>query len=190
MTNALNYFFNQYLSELYIHYMLEQSISSPKIIHYTSYLRQLESFTPKRKPLYPITTQEQLTLISVFFGFSKSRLRDIFGVSRQCIYNWFYNTDEPDNNHYEKIKRLADIAYEIDPEPSQQIFHVYENDIIDGYEKSLFDYLRDDDFDKDIVFKLSRTLYEMSKERWKRIDAIPKAKHRQNDTSTLISDFV
>ena len=176
MTNALNYFFNQWFSELYIHYMLEQTISSPKIIHYPSYLRQLESFTPKRKPHYPITTQEQLTLISALFSFSKSKLGDIFGVSRQCIYNWF-NNDVPDEKHYEKIKRLTDIAFEIDPEPSQQIFHVYTKDIINGYHKSLFDYLLDDDFNYNTVLKLSKTLYEMSKERWKRIDAMPKAKY-------------
>jgi len=189
MTNALNYFFNQWFSELYIHHMLEQTISSPQFIHYPSDPRQLESFTLNKKPLYPITTQEQLTLISAFFGFSKSKLGDIFGVSRQCIYNWLNDSDDPDDKHYEKIKRLTDIAFEIDPEPSQRIFHVYENDIIDGYDKSLLDYLRDDDFDKDTVLKLSRTLCEMSKERWKRIDAMPKAKHWQNDPSTYVSDI-
>jgi len=149
----------------------------PKKPH-TSDLLQSKSITSKRKPPYPTNTQEQLTLITAFFGFSKTMLGEIFGVSRQCIYNWFNNNDI-NEKYCEKIKGLADIVFDIDPEPSQQIFHVYINDIIEGYDKSLFDYLCDDDFDKNIVLKLSRTLYELSKERWKRIDTIPKAKHRE-----------
>jgi len=118
----------------------------------------------------------QLMLISAFFGFSKSRLGELFGVIRQSIYNWFDNI-EPDNEHYEKIQRLADVVLEVDPAPSQPIFHVYVNSIMEGYSKSFFDYLLEDEFNKDTVVRLSKTIYEMSKERWERIDATPKAKY-------------
>jgi hypothetical protein len=123
-------------------------------------------------------------LISAFFGFSKSKLGIIFNVSRQSIYNWFNNA-EVAGEHYDKIKRLADVAFEIDPKPSQQIFHIYANDAMEGYKKSLFDYLCDNDFDHDTIVKLSKTVYEMSKERWKRIDAMPKAQYSQNDLLML-----
>ena len=133
-----------------------------------------------KKINHPITTKEQLLLIFAFFGFSKSKLGEIFGVTRQSIYNWF-NGDEVADNHYEKIKRLAGIVSDIEPEPAQQIFHVYANEVMEGYDKSLFNYLLDDDFDRETVLRLSKTVYRMSKERWKRIDAMPKAKYYQND---------
>ena len=144
----------------------------------------LPSAYAKKKPERPITSREQLMLISTFFGFPKSKLGEIFGVTRQSIYNWFDGA-EPDNEHYKKIKRLADVAFKVEPQPSQPIFHIYTNEVINGYDKSLFDYLLDDDFDKNVVTRLSRTLYKMSKERWKRIDAMPKAKYGQNDQSIL-----
>jgi len=180
MTNALNYGVEKRIPELFLYQMLKQTVSSPESIHNLLNVWHIKEYLlsaqAKVKPRPPLTTREQLMLISAFFGFSKSKFGEIFGVSRQCIYNWF-NDAEPVNEHYEKIKRLADIAFEVDPEPSQQIFHVYANDVMEGYNKSLIGYLLGDDFDKDTVVKLSKTIYEMSKERWKRINSIAKAKY-------------
>jgi transcriptional regulator with XRE-family HTH domain len=182
MTNALNYGVEK-IPEIFLYQMIKQTVSSPGFINEAAHLSllirnqlALNSPLPSKKHNDFITTRERLMLISAFFGFSKSRLGEIFGVTRQSIYNWFDNI-EPDIEHYEKIQRLADVVLEVDPAPSQSIFHVYLKDIIKGYSKSLFDYLLDDDFNKDTVIRLSKTLYEMSKERWKRIDAIPKAKY-------------
>ena len=170
-------------------FLYQKNLQDENVPSYPIYLNLYETqYLPfayaKEKPNRLVTTREQLMLISAFFGFSKSKLGEIFGVSRQCIYDWLDGT-EPVNDHYRKIKRLADVAFEVDPQPSQPIFHVYANEAREGYDKSLFDYLLDDDFDTDTVVKLSRTLYEMSKERWKRIDAMPKAKYGQNDPTIL-----
>jgi len=186
MTNALNYGVEKFIPEIFFYQMIKQTVSSPGLIttlyneaaHLSLLIRnqQALNFLPSKKPNNFITTREQLMLISAFFGFSKSSLGEIFGVTRQSIYNWFDNI-EPDNEHYKKIQRMADVVLEVDPAPSQPVFHVYLNDIIEGYSKSLFDYLLEDEFNKDTVVRLSKTIYEMSKERWERIDAIPKAKY-------------
>jgi len=187
MTNALTYGVEKVIPEILFYQMIKQTVSSPGLIatlynheaaHLSSLIRNQQALNslPSKKPNNFITTREQLMLISAFFGFSKSRLGDILGVTRQSIYNWFDNS-EPVNEHYQKIQRLADVVLEIDPAPSQPIFHVYVYDIMEGYSKSLFDYLLDNDFNKDTVVRLSRTIYEMSKERWERINAIPKAKY-------------
>jgi len=191
MTNSLNHEAENFFSELLIYQMLNRTISSPRtffafqneaVALYPLFnsLQNLSSAYVKKKTSKPITTMEQLMLISAFFGFSKSKLGELLGVTRQSIYNWF-NNSEVDSEHSKKIKCLADIAFEVDPKPSQHIFHVYANEVIEGYEKSLFHYLRDDDINKDKVIALSRTIYEMSKERWKRIEAIPKAQYRLSD---------
>ena len=175
MTNASMYRFEGLFPEQFLYQNPKQTVSGPGVVFIPQdFGRFLPTHIKKKQPPPPVTTREQLMLISAFFGFSKSKLGEIFGVSRQSIYNWFDNS-EVAVEHYEKIKRLADIAFEVDPQPSQQIFHVYANTMMDGYDKSLFDYLRDNDFDKDKVIKLSKTVYEMSRERWKRIDAMPKA---------------
>jgi len=187
MTNAQNYGVEKIIPEMFLYQMIKQTVSSPRLIttlyHEAAHLsllirnqQALKSLPIIKKPNNFITTREQLMLISAFFGFSKSRLGEIFGVTRQSIYNWFDNI-EPDNEHYKKIHRLVDVVLEVDPAPSQPIFHVYANSIMEGYSKSLFDYLLDDDFNKDTVVRLSKTIYEMSKERWERIDATPKAKY-------------
>ena len=195
MTNAQNYGNERTLSELLYYQMINRAVSSPGFISYmydqgvpSSLLirnQQNSQILPSVhvliRPDRPVTTREQLMLISAFFGFSKSELGKLFGVARQSIYNWF-NNSEVASEHSKKIKCLADIAFEVDPKPTQQIFHVYANEVIKGHYKSLFNYLLDDDIDKDTVIPLSRTIYEMSKERWKRIDAIPKAQSRNKDT--------
>jgi hypothetical protein len=124
--------------------------------------KPLEIVLVEEKPVRPITSQERLVLISAFFGFSRSNLSEIFGVTRQVLHNWF-NGEETEQKHYEKIKLLADIAFEIAPNPSHRISQVYINKIIPGYDKSLLEYLLDDSFNKETVINLSRKIYEMSK---------------------------
>ena len=194
MTNALKYRNEKSFSEDLVYQMARTTFSSPipsfviyngTIISYQflqswQNLQNLSSVNVIKKPNKPITTREQLMLITAFFGFSKSKLGELLGVSRQCIYDWFNNAEAAINNA-KKIKVLADIAYEIAPKPSQQIFHIYANEVISGYDKSLVDYLLDDDIEKEKIVALSKTIYEMSIERWKRIKAIPKAQFGQND---------
>jgi DNA-binding XRE family transcriptional regulator len=182
------------LSYLFFYQFLKQAVSSPGFLtklydettHSSSHCPNQEtsySLQLTKKPNSFITTQEQLMLITAFFGFSKSKLAEIFGVTRQSIYNWF-NDDEPVNEHWKKIKRLADVVSEVTIEPSQPIFHIYANEIMEGYAKSLFNYLLDDNFDKETVVRLSKTIYEMSKERWERIDAISRAKYGASGSIT------
>jgi len=196
MTYAQNYGSEKNLSELLLYQFMKQAVSSPGLI--SNFYGEIVPFRllirdQQNLQLFPtiyiikkrnnlITVREQLLLISAFFGFSKTKLAEIFGVTRQSVHNWFDNADVS-NEHCEKIKRLADVVREVVPEPSQQIFHAYINDLIDGYNKSLLEYILADDFDKDIVVKLSKTIYEMSIERWKRIDAIPKAKYKPSEST-------
>jgi len=189
MTNALcngtDELFNPFMSLL----ILKNTVSSPirlKDLHVKISRSNLPSPPGQdiwyiisdpviAKPKLP-NTKDQLMLISAFFGFPKSKLGEIFHVTRQSIYNWFDNAEISSEN-YQKIKRLADVVLEVDPEPSQQIFHIYADEVIEGYDKSLFEYLLDDNFDKYAVVELSKTIYALSKERWQRIDAMPKAKY-------------
>ena len=185
MTNAYPNRKINIIPEFFFYQIQQQTVSSPLCIpNWSGNGLLLSSFINKKQLDRPVTTQEQLMLISAFFGFSKSKLGEIFGVTRQSIYNWFNNT-EPVNEHYTKIKHLSDVAFEIDPEPTQQLFHVYVKDVISGFDKSLFDYLLEENFDHHAVVKLAKTIYEMSKARWKRIDAIPDAKYGSNELSVL-----
>ena len=184
MMDAGNHGVLSQFPEAFFFQLIKQTFSGPILInqHVNNLYphEYLSSVRIMKKAETPLTTREQLMLITAFFGFSKLKLSEVFNVSRQSIHNW-YNNSEVANEHYDKIKRLADIVFEIDPKPTQQIFHVYINDIIEGYSKSLFDYILDDNFKKETVLNLSKTLYEMSKKRWKRIDSTPKAKYNLKD---------
>ena len=190
MTNALNSgtdeLFNPFMSPLIVKNIVSSPIFLPNLYvkisrsNISSSSGQFIWFIiPDRvieKPKFPNTPRDQLKLISAFFNFPKAKLGDIFGVTRQSIYDWFDNKNISSEN-YQKIKRLADVVFEVDPEPSQQVFHIYANEVLEGYEKSLFEYLIDDDFDKNKIVELSKTIYGMSKDRWQRIDSTPKAKY-------------
>ncbi|GHV10284.1 hypothetical protein FACS189485_23310 [Spirochaetia bacterium] len=123
-----------------------------------------------------MTAKEQLDLIYSFFGFSCTDLSKILHVSRPAIYAWIDAT-EPKIENAERIKYLAQLAFDIAPEPYCPMFYIFVNRPVEHNEKSLLEYLIDDNQSREFISALAKTVYQMSVERRKRIEDVPKAKH-------------
>jgi hypothetical protein len=130
----------------------------------------------EKEKLFPVSAKEQLDLIYSFFGFSCTDLSKILHVSRPTIYAWIDET-EPKIENAEKLRYLAQIAFDIAPEPFCPMFYIFVNRPVEHNEKSLLEYLTDDTQPREFIVALASTIYQMSVDRRKRIEDIPKAKH-------------
>lgn len=84
---------------------------------------------------------QQITFIQQIFGRSMSRLTEIFGVSRQSLYNWKAG-EQPKEKHLPKIDQLAEAARVFSENNFVLSTQMLERKIGNG--KSFIEYLRDD----------------------------------------------
>lgn len=130
----------------------------------------------KKEPYYfPMTPIEQVHLVLKFFGFTKTELAMIIGISRPALYAWIDGTSEPSGENHEKLMKLAQMAHDINACPGNSLFHGYIDRPLPGYEKSLLDYLSGNPDKTKTVTSLVQKIYELTQKRRERLDAIPKA---------------
>jgi len=127
---------------------------------------------------------EQVRLILSFYGFSKTELAQIIGISRPALYAWIDGTSEPERENHDKLSALAQLAHDMRADPSFTLFHGYINRPIPGYDKSLLEYLSGTLDDMDFLSALVKNISRMTVERKERLDTMPKARYSV-DTSTL-----
>lgn len=108
------------------------------------------------------TTAEDLAQIRAIFKPAVSELANIFGVSRQAIYNWL-GGEEPISLHTNKIRDLASAADVIAAEGIPITSHVLKRKITDG--KSLFEIVRDGSSAKEGAQLLVRILRREQEQR-------------------------
>ncbi|WP_375791161.1 hypothetical protein ACE102_07365 [Bradyrhizobium sp. vgs-9] len=61
------------------------------------------------QPVGPAPYAELMQVIKAGFGRTMTRLPEVFGVSRQTLYNWL-NGETPKPAHQEKLRQLAEAA--------------------------------------------------------------------------------
>lgn len=133
---------------------------------------------------FSMTSIEQVRLILSFYGFSKTELARIIGISRPALYAWLDGTSEPAGENHDKLLQLAQFAHDSNPNPAISLFHGYIDRAIPGYEKSLLEYLSGPLDDKVFISALVQKIYRMTGERRDRLATIPKAKY-PSELSTL-----
>lgn len=138
------------------------------------------SFTEKAKH-FPAAVQEQLLFIFSFYGFTKTELSKIMHVSRPSVYAWIEGT-EPEREKQEKIKRIAQTAFDIDTNPDYPLFHEFVNKPVLNYKKSLIDILSSKKKIAGSFPELVRNIYHLTKERRKRLQSPAKSGHTDNNS--------
>lgn len=155
-------------------------MNKPETYSTTSYI-----VIVRNDPVYiTMSPTEQVRLILSFYGFTKTELAQIIGISRPALYAWIDGTSEPDNENHDKLSALAQLAHDMRADPSFTLFHGFVNRPIPGYGKSLLEYLSGTLEDMVFLSTLVRKLSHMTVERRERLGAMPKA-HYSVDTSTL-----
>ena len=117
------------------------------------------------------SSSEDTRLILDFYGFSKSELAKIMGVSRPALYAWLDASSEPSRENAGRLGILAGMARELDPKATRPLFHGYIDRPIPGYSRSLLDMLMEAPSDLAPVRKLIAGILGMTRDRERRISA-------------------
>lgn len=129
----------------------------------------------RHEPAYfTLSPSEQVRLILAFYGFTKTQLAQIIGISRPALYAWLDGTSEPESANHDKLSCMAQLAHDVDAEPAFPLFHGYITRPIPGYDKSLIDYMTGTLTDRVLLSRLIKKIADMTVERRDRLQAMPK----------------
>lgn len=132
------------------------------------------------------TTADNLAKIRDVFKPAISDLANIFGVSRQAIYNWI-SGEEPIDVHARKIKDFADAADLVNESGLLISGHVLKRKIVDG--KSLFELVESGASAKESMLNLLKILKretEQRKQVEQRLAKRPKPQINSMDIGSLV----
>ena len=108
----------------------------------------------------PMSTTEQIALVVHTLGFGKRQLAEIFGVSRQAIYDWLRGGNVRDENA-DRLAKLARLVLAVSGDTRRPLYHRFTiRPLVEG-EHSLLDLLRADRWDEDRILaqlRRARTL--------------------------------
>ena len=97
-----------------------------------------------------VSTTEQALLIVHTLGFSKRQLAEVFGVSRQAIYDWIKGGNVSEENA-ERLSRLARLVAEISADSRRPLHHRFTTRPLAEGEPSLLDLLSAASWDEDRI---------------------------------------
>ena len=103
-----------------------------------------------------MSTAEQIALVVHTLGFGKRQLAEIFGVSRQAIYDWLRGGNVRDENA-DRLEKLARLVLAVSGDTRRPLYHRFMNRPLAEGERSLLDLLCADRWDeKRILAQLRR----------------------------------
>jgi hypothetical protein len=103
-------------------------------------------------------------------------------VSRPAVYAWLEGT-EPEKEKQKKIKKMAQIAFDIDDNPGYPLFHEFINKPVLNHEKSLIDILSDKKKMAPSFPELVRDIHRLTKERRERMESLPKPEYTGSNST-------
>ena len=112
----------------------------------SSAVLQAESDTPKEQTPSSMSSADQMNLIVHTLGFNKRQLAELFGVSRQTIYDWLNGSNVSDENA-SRISVLAHLLMEITANTRRPLYHRFTTQPLVEGEPSILDLLRAEPWD-------------------------------------------
>ena len=98
----------------------------------------------------PMSTAEQIALVVHTLGFGKRQLAEIFGVSRQAIYDWLRGGNVRDENA-DRLAKLARLVLAVSGDTRRPLYHRFTSHPLADGEDSLLDLLRADRWDENRI---------------------------------------
>ena len=94
-----------------------------------------------------VSTEDQIALVVHSLGFSKRQLAEVFGVSRQAIYDWLKGGNVSEDNA-ERLLKIARLVAEISATTKRPLHHRFTTRSLSEGEPSLLDMLRAEAWDE------------------------------------------
>ena len=148
----------------------------------SSVLRKPEPTVSAVENVWSISTAEQMALAVHTLGFSKRQLAQLFGVSRQAIYDWLKGGNVSDDNAA-RLAELARMLMRISVDTRRPLYHRFTTQPIGEDGPSILDLLCEDIWDSDRILRLlraARTLTAQRQER-RRSKRTRSSRHRGDD---------
>ena len=138
----------------------------------------------------PMSTAEQIALVVHTLGFGKRQLAEIFGVSRQAIYDWLRGGNVRDENA-DRLAKLARLVLAVSGDTRRALYHRFMTRPLAEGENSLLDLLRAGSWNEDRILaqlRRARTLTTQRQERQGK-DRTRSSRSRRDDylTDNLLS---
>ena len=125
----------------------------------------LEVDIPKEQVPDPtMPTEDQIVLVVHTLGFSKRQLAELFGVSRQAIYDWFEGRNISDENA-SRLSELARLLLEATPDTRRPLYHRFTTQPLTEKEPSILDLLRAKSWDTDRLLTQLRRARDLTTQR-------------------------
>ena len=116
---------------------------------------------------YDMSTADQISLVVHTLGLSKRHLGELFGVSRQAIYDWLKG-ETVSNKNAPKLSELARMLVPITTETRRPLYHRFTTEQISADDPSILDLLREKSLDTGRISQLLRKAREMTTQRQER----------------------
>jgi len=109
-------------------------------------------------------TADQIRLVVQTLGFNKRQLGEIFGVTRQAIYDWLKGVNiRPENSG--KVLTLARLLLDITTDTRRPLYNRFTTQPIVEGEPSLLELLRQDPWDVERLRRVLRRARELTTSR-------------------------
>lgn len=156
----------------------------------SSVVRWPKATSVGEKSQEPMPTDEQIALVVHTLGFGKRQLAEIFGVSRQAIYDWLRGGNVRDENA-DRLEKLARLVVDASGDTRRPLFHRFTTRPLAEGEDSLLDLLRADRWDEDRILdqlRRARTLTTQRQDRQgKERSPTSRSRRDENLTDNLLS---
>lgn len=133
----------------------------------------------------PMSTAEQTALVVHTLGFGKRQLAEIFGVSRQAIYDWLRGGNVRDENA-DRLEKLARFILAVSSDTRRPLYHRFMTRPLSEGEDSLLDLLCADRWDEDRILALLRRARILTRQRQARQgkERTTRSRSRRDDNLT------
>ena len=109
-------------------------------------------------------TEDQIVLVVHTLGFSKRQLAELFGVSRQAIYDWLKGRNISDENA-SRLSEFARLLLEATPDTRRPLYHRFTTQPLTEKEPSILDLLRAKSWDTDRLLTQLRRARDLTTQR-------------------------
>lgn len=151
---------------------------------------QLELDASKEGTFEPMPTVDQIALVVHTLGFSKRQLAELFGVSRQAIYDWLKGRDISGENA-SRLSKLAGLILKVTTNTRRPLYHRFTTQSLADGEPSILDLLLSDPWDTDRILTQLRRARDLTTRRLARQGArrnrVPQAQGDENLMDNLLS---
>ncbi len=126
-------------------------------------LRREVGATERAIPRF-VSTADQIALAVHTLSFNKRQLSELFGVSRQAIYDWLNGGNVSEKNT-RKLSELAKLLREITGDTKRPLYHRFTTQPLEEGKSSILDLLLAERWDKERILAQLRRARAMTAER-------------------------